>query len=114
VLEPADGALHSPSPLVTTKRPTTLRLVFGLPVSPVRSDHRYALFRHLFAPQSLSVFHANAIVYRPVRARQIRLELALIRRRSDTNPLLDMFCTLALEVGMQYTGQFRKTSADSV
>ncbi|MDF7825819.1 LysR family transcriptional regulator [Pontiellaceae bacterium B12227] len=60
-------------------------------------------------PQSLSAFHPASIVYRPLRGSRIRLELALISRREENNPILDLFCALASEVGMEYASQFRKT-----
>ncbi len=60
-------------------------------------------------PQSLSGFHPNSIAYRPLRGDRVRLELALVQKRDDENPLLKNFRALASEVGMEYASQFRKT-----
>lgn len=60
-------------------------------------------------PQSLSGFHQHSIVYRPLRGSRIRLELALISRREEANPILDLFCELSAQIGIEYASQFRKT-----
>ena len=60
-------------------------------------------------PQSLSGFHPNSIVYRPLRGGRVLLELALVRKRDNENLLLNNFYALASEVGMEYASRFRKT-----
>ncbi|VGO17344.1 Hca operon transcriptional activator HcaR [Pontiella desulfatans] len=60
-------------------------------------------------PQSLSGFHQHSIVYQSLRGSRVRVELALISRRSEENPILDLFSALGSEVGMEYASQFQKT-----
>jgi DNA-binding transcriptional LysR family regulator len=60
-------------------------------------------------PQSLSGFHSGSIVYLPLRGSRAKVELALLRRADDENPLLRAFCNLSSEVGVEYASQFRKT-----
>jgi DNA-binding transcriptional LysR family regulator len=60
-------------------------------------------------PQSLSVFHPNSIVYRPLRGSRIRLQLAMLSRRADGCAHIQAFCQLGSAVGIEYASQFRKT-----
>ena len=60
-------------------------------------------------PQSLFVFHPGQIVYRPLKNKRVRVELAMISRRKDENPQLAAFSKLSLAVGMEYASQFRRT-----
>ena len=62
-------------------------------------------------PQSLSVFHPGAIVYRPLRGRWVGIELAMIRKRDEDHQPLNAFSKLSAEIGIEYASQFRKTPA---
>lgn len=60
-------------------------------------------------PQSLFVFHPGQIVYRPLKSKKVKVELAMISRREDENSLLEAFQALSAEVGREYASQFRRT-----
>lgn len=60
-------------------------------------------------PQSLFVFHPGQIVYRPLKGKPVRVELAMISRRSEENPQLKAFQELSAQVGMEYASQFRRS-----
>ena len=60
-------------------------------------------------PQSLSGFHRDSIVYRPIREKGYRVELAILQRRDDHNAALQNLCALCADVGTEYVSRLRKT-----
>ena len=60
-------------------------------------------------PQSLSGFHRDSIVYRPIREKGYRVELAILQRRDDHNAALQKLCALCADVGAEYVSRLRKT-----
>ena len=59
-------------------------------------------------PQSLSGFHRDSIVYRPIREKGYRVELAILQRRDDHNAALQKLCDLCADVGVEYVSRLRK------
>jgi DNA-binding transcriptional LysR family regulator len=60
-------------------------------------------------PQSLSGFHRDSVVYRPLRGRRVRVALALLKRPDDASVPLEKFSRACAEVGMEYVSCIRKT-----
>jgi DNA-binding transcriptional LysR family regulator len=56
-------------------------------------------------PKSLVGFHQEAIAYRPLRGRRIRVELALLKRSDEQSTSLQKFHTLCSRVGAEHASR---------
>jgi len=62
-------------------------------------------------PQSISGFHADAIVFLPLRGSRVRVELALARSAGEPCEAVRHFCSICSEVGLEYISRIRKPLA---